>query len=44
MLQINGLYRHGFMISPAILDAALELFAHGESPLAQQLNIKIEHA
>ena len=34
-LQINGLYRHGFMISPALLDVALELM-EGASPLARR--------
>jgi glycine oxidase len=42
-LQVNGLYRHGFMISPAVLDATLELFEQGHSPLAQQLDIKVTH-
>ena len=27
-MQINGLYRHGFMIAPAMLDVAMELLAH----------------
>lgn len=36
VLQINGLYRHGYMISPAVLDAALEWIATGDSPLARQ--------
>jgi glycine oxidase len=35
VLQINGLYRHGFMIAPAMLDVAMELLAHGHSALAQ---------
>jgi glycine oxidase len=35
VLQINGLYRHGFMIAPAMLDAAMELLTHGHSTLAQ---------
>jgi glycine oxidase len=34
VLQVNGLYRHGFLIAPALLDIALELLATGESPLA----------
>ena len=34
VLQINGLYRHGFMIAPALLDAAMELLVHGHSTLA----------
>jgi len=41
VLQINGLYRHGFMIAPAVLDAAMELLAHGRSPLAQSLGLEI---
>lgn len=35
VLQINGLYRHGFMIAPAMLDVAMELLTQGRSPLAQ---------
>lgn len=31
-LQVNGLYRHGFLIAPALLDATLALL-HGEPPL-----------
>jgi glycine oxidase len=34
-LQLNGLYRHGYMIAPAMLDIALELFDQGQSALAQ---------
>ncbi|MEH3086010.1 MAG: FAD-dependent oxidoreductase [Xylophilus ampelinus] len=34
VLQINGLYRHGFMISPALLDVALEWLDTGRSGLA----------
>jgi glycine oxidase len=30
-LQVNGLYRHGFLIAPALLDATLALL-HGEPP------------
>ncbi|WP_234191921.1 FAD-dependent oxidoreductase [Pseudacidovorax sp. NFM-22] len=43
VLQINGLYRHGFMIAPAMLDAAMQSLQHRESPLADQLQIGIEH-
>ena len=42
-LQINGLYRHGFLIAPAMLDATLELIELGHSPLAQNFDLKIEH-
>ncbi len=34
VMQINGLYRHGFMIAPAMLDVAMELLATGRSSLA----------
>ena len=36
VLQINGLYRHGFMISPAVLDVVLEFVATKNSDLARQ--------
>ena len=39
-LQINGLYRHGFLIAPALLDMALELMQTGTSTLAQQMGLK----
>jgi glycine oxidase len=39
VLQINGLYRHGFMIAPALLDAAMELLAHGHSALARSFGM-----
>ena len=34
VMQINGLYRHGFMIAPVMLDVALELLREGRSTLA----------
>ncbi|MBT2334589.1 FAD-dependent oxidoreductase [Variovorax paradoxus] len=43
VLQINGLYRHGFMIAPAVLDAAMELLVHGRSALAQNLGLETSH-
>lgn len=42
VLQINGLYRHGFMISPALLDVVMELVQADESPLATRLSLRIE--
>jgi glycine oxidase len=33
-MRINGLYRHGFLIAPAVLDAAIELFQTGHSTQA----------
>ena len=41
LLMINGLYRHGFMIAPAILDCALELLASGDSNTALDLGLNI---
>jgi glycine oxidase len=41
LIMINGLYRHGFMISPAVLDCALELLASGESNTALELGLNI---
>lgn len=42
VLEINGLYRHGFMISPAVLDVVLELVTSQGSTLAQQFPLSIE--
>jgi glycine oxidase len=36
VLQVNGLYRHGYMISPAVLDATLQWLGQGDSPLARE--------
>jgi len=43
-LQINGLYRHGFMISPALLDAVLELVQEQRATLAGSLDLRVEEA
>ncbi len=42
-LQINGLYRHGFLISPAMLDVVVEWVQHHTTQLAEQFNLKFEH-
>ena len=42
-LQINGLYRHGFLIAPAMLDVTLELVESGRSDLATRFGLTIEH-
>lgn len=39
VLQVNGLYRHGFMIAPAVLDIVLELLQRGQSPLAERFGL-----
>jgi glycine oxidase len=41
VMRINGLYRHGFMISPAVLDAALEIIEQNSHRLAEQLELRI---
>lgn len=44
VMEINGLYRHGFMIAPAMLDVALELLNTGQSQLAPQFDLAIHQA
>ena len=41
LMKINGLYRHGFMISPAILDCALEILSTGSSASAMNLGLQV---
>ncbi|MDE2081956.1 MAG: glycine oxidase ThiO [Burkholderiales bacterium] len=41
-LQINGLYRHGFLIAPALLDVVLELVDGGRSPLAAAFGLHVD--
>jgi glycine oxidase len=41
VLQVNGLYRHGFMISPAMLDATLQVLRTGEQVLADRFDVAI---
>lgn len=43
-LQINGLYRHGFLISPAMLDVVMEWVQHQTTHLATQFNLTLHHA
>ena len=43
-LQINGLYRHGFLIAPAMLDATLELWQDGHSLHAERFRLRIDGA
>jgi len=41
LIMINGLYRHGFMIAPAVLDCALEIIEHGVSKTALDLGLSV---
>lgn len=43
-LQVNGLYRHGFLIAPAMLDVVLELMQQGRSPMAERFGLNLEGA
>ena len=42
MLEINGLYRHGFMIAPAMLDVTLEVLNAGQSQLSQRFDLALD--
>ncbi len=42
-VQINGLYRHGFLIAPALTDALLEWVEQGSDALAAALSLRFEH-
>ncbi len=42
-LQINGLYRHGFLIAPAMLDVVMELLTTGDSELARSFALRVEY-
>jgi glycine oxidase len=40
-LQVNGLYRHGFLIAPAMLDVVLQLMQGGDSELAKDFELTV---
>ncbi|MFN3376521.1 MAG: FAD-dependent oxidoreductase [Burkholderiaceae bacterium] len=42
VLEVNGLYRHGFMIAPAMLDCVLQWLECGHSTLARRFDLNIE--
>ncbi|MDO9165404.1 MAG: FAD-dependent oxidoreductase [Rhodoferax sp.] len=44
VMQINGLYRHGYLIAPALLDVVMELFTANTSPLASTFPLSIQDA
>lgn len=43
-LQVNGLYRHGYLISPAVRDAALQMLRTGSTALAEGFDIKVHQS
>jgi glycine oxidase len=42
-MQINGLYRHGYLIAPALVDTAQELLQETDSALARCFDIAVHH-
>ena len=42
VLEVNGLYRHGFMISPAMLDVVMQVLETGESALAPRFDLSVQ--
>ena len=41
VLQVNGLYRHGYMISPAMLDITLQILRSGSTELAATFDVAV---
>lgn len=41
-VRVNGLYRHGYLIAPAMLDAVLEWVDTGTTALAQALGLRFQ--
>ncbi|MDR2334053.1 MAG: glycine oxidase ThiO [Burkholderiaceae bacterium] len=44
VLEVNGLYRHGFMIAPAMLDVVMEVLETGQSALAPRFDLSVQLA
>jgi glycine oxidase len=40
-LQVNGLYRHGYLIAPAMLDMVLQLMQGADSALADKFDVSV---
>jgi glycine oxidase len=40
-LQVNGLYRHGYLIAPAMMDVVLQLMQGNDSTLAAQFELSV---
>ena len=41
VMQINGLYRHGYLIAPAMLDIVMQLLDTGRSTLAESFSLSM---
>jgi glycine oxidase len=44
VMQINGLYRHGYLIAPAILDVVMQLLDTGSSALADTFSLSVQYS
>ncbi len=42
VLEVNGLYRHGFMIAPAMLDVVMQVLESGQSSLAPRFDLSVQ--
>ena len=42
-ISLNGLYRHGFLISPAMLDAGMEWMQTQTTEWALRWGLRVEH-
>lgn len=42
LMQINGLYRHGYLIAPAMMDAALQVLRGEAQTLAKRFDLQIQ--
>ncbi|TFI46175.1 FAD-dependent oxidoreductase, partial [Diaphorobacter sp. DS2] len=42
VLEVNGLYRHGFMIAPAMLDVVMQVLNTGQSELAPGFDLSLQ--
>lgn len=42
VLEVNGLYRHGFMIAPAMLDVVMQVLNTGQSDLAPAFDLSLQ--
>jgi glycine oxidase len=43
-LQVNGLYRHGYLMAPAMMDVVLQLMQGADSALAHQFEVSVSDA
>jgi glycine oxidase len=44
IIHVNGLYRHGFLIAPAIVDSVMKLLEQKDDSLIKQFEIDFQEA